>query len=51
MCRFEEENSDHFMTFILYGQNELKCSFIEIFKNDHEDKYDIAKDINRRRKI
>ena len=51
MCRFEEENFEHFMTCILYGQNELKCSFIEIFGNDHEDQYDIAKEINRRLKI
>ena len=51
MCRFEEDNFDHFMTCILYGQNELKCSFIEIFGNDHEDQYDIAKEINRRLKI
>ena len=36
MCRFEEENFQHFLTCILYGQSELKCSFIEIFGKDHE---------------
>ena len=51
MCRFEEENFEHFMTCISYEQNELKCSFIEIFGNYHEDQYDIAKEIIRRLKI
>ena len=36
MCRFEEENVDHFMICLLYGQNKFKCSFLEIFKKKNQ---------------
>ena len=45
MCRFEEDNFDHFMTCILYRQTDLKCSFIDIFGNNPENQNDIGKKI------
>ena len=43
-----EENFDHFMKSNSYGQTELKVLHTEIFGNNHEDQFEIAKEIKIR---
>ena len=48
MCETVEENFDHFMTRSLYGQTEVKILHTEIFGNNAEDQYEIAKEIKKK---
>ena len=49
MCKSFEENFDHFMKCYSYGQTELKVLHTEIFGNNHEDQFEIAKGIKKKR--
>ena len=48
MCKSFEENFDHFMKCDSYGQTELKVLHTEIFGNNHEDQFEIAKEIKKK---
>ena len=48
MCYTEEKYFTHFMTCIAYEQTQMNEPLTEIFGNNHEQQYIVAKEIKRR---
>ena len=51
MCHKEDENFNHFMTCLVYGPSRMEVLYTDIFGNNHEHQYTVAREKRRRLKM